>query len=73
MNKTEDSYIEHEVRIRMVENAIIDINKRFESMETEMRTGIRVLLDKIDSNFHWTLGIMFTFMGGIILHMAKLI
>jgi hypothetical protein len=70
MNKDTESYIEHEVRIRLLEKISEKIDIRFENLE-----------NKIDSHFKWTLGTMIalfgsTFLplfGGIILHMAKLI
>lgn len=65
----EENYVDHEVRIRMVENAIVSIDKKFDKLESKM-----------DSQFHWVLGTILgqiamtvTLFGGIILHMAKLL
>lgn len=70
MHKDTEQYIEHEVRIRLLEKIAEKIDIRFEHLE-----------NKIDSHFKWILGTMIalfcsTFLpllGGIILHMAKLI
>lgn len=58
MNKPEENYIDHEVRIRLLEELVGDVKE----MRIEMR-----------ENFRWTTGLMITLFGGIILHMAKLI
>jgi hypothetical protein len=73
MSSENELYVDHEVRMRMVENAIVDIDKRFEALGSEMRTGNRVLLDKMDTQFHWILATILIMFGGVILHMAKLI
>jgi hypothetical protein len=63
---------DHEVRIRLLEKIAEGIEKRFDGIEAKM-----------DSNFHWVLGIVITsflaiiltditLFGGIIFHMAKL-
>ncbi len=69
MNNSEQNYIDHEVRIRLLEKIAEGIDKRFDKLELKM-----------DSQFHWVLGTIFTLIitiitlfGGIILHMAKLI
>lgn len=75
--------MDHEVRVRLLEELVKENKSRFESIEAEMRIGNNALLDKIDSNFHWILGtiislfvgvigIVLPIFGGIILHMAKL-
>ena len=64
-----NQYVDHEVRIQLVERAIINIDKRFDRLEAKM-----------DSNFHWVLGtILGVFgttilaaIGGVILHFTKL-
>lgn len=68
MNKCEENYIDHEVRIRLQEG-----------IYKEVRDNIKHLDNKIDSHFHWVLGTILaqmamtiTLFGGIILHMAKL-
>lgn len=60
---------DHEVRIRILEDIAAKIDKRFDKLESKM-----------DSNFHWMLGVMVTMIlsmvtlfGGVTLHMAKLI
>lgn len=67
--KNLDQSIDHEVRIRLLEEIAKGINQKFEKLEA-----------KIDSQFHWVLGtilaqiaLIVTLFGGIILHMAKLI
>ena len=55
-----DMRIETEVRIRLLERIAESIEKRFEHLES-----------KLDSQFKWTVGIMITMFGGLII--AKLI
>ena len=69
MNNHNQNYIDIEVRVRILEDIASKIDKRFDKLES-----------KIDSNFHWMLGVMITMIlsmvtlfGGITLHMAKLI
>lgn len=64
-----NDYIEHEVRLRLLEKIAEGIEKRFDRLELKM-----------DAQFHWVLGMIITMIitvitlfGGIILHMAKLI
>ncbi len=66
---TTDYYIDHEVRIRRIEESFDKIDKRFDKIESKM-----------DSNFHWVIGTLLaqfalitTVFGGIIFHMAKLV
>jgi hypothetical protein len=69
MNAKDETHIDHEVRIRLLEKIAEAIDKRFDKLEAKM-----------DSQFHWVLGTIFTLIitiitlfGGIILHLAKLI
>lgn len=69
LTKDQQNYIEHEVRIRLMEDKHQSFEKRFDKLEA-----------KIDSQFHWILGtilgligILISMFGGIALHMAKLI
>ncbi len=69
MTTSNEAQIDHEVRIRLLEKIAEGIDKRFDKLESKM-----------DSQFHWVLGTIFTLIitiitlfGGIILHMAKLI
>ena len=64
-----ETIIDHEVRIRLLEKIAEGIDRRFDKFEAKM-----------DSQFHWILGIIMTLIvtiitlfGGIILHLAKLI
>lgn len=52
----EQDFISHEVRIRLLEKISETNERRFDRLET-----------KIDSHFKWTLGIMITMFGGLIL------
>lgn len=65
--------MDHEVRVRLLEELVKDNKFRFDKLESKM-----------DSQFHWMLGSMITLFvgvigiilpicGAIILHMAKLI
>jgi quinol-cytochrome oxidoreductase complex cytochrome b subunit len=73
-------YIDHEVRIRLLEEISRKIDDRFDIIVREMKEDKIQLLAKMDSNFHWVLGtiltqiaLIITLFGGIILHMAKII
>lgn len=66
---TNELPIDHEVRIRLLEKIAESISNRFDKIE-----------EKMDNQFHWTLGTIITMIiavvtlfGGIILHLAKLI
>lgn len=82
MNQSEQ-LIDHEVRIRLLEKAIIDIANNFTKVDgkfDKFDNKLDKLEAKMDSQFHWILGIIITFIvmnttifGGIILHLAKLI
>lgn len=69
MNKSEENFIDHEVRVRVVELGI-----------KSLRDDIKHMDIKMDSHFKWVLGtiigqiaLTITLFGGLILHMAKLI
>lgn len=51
-----DKQIDTEVRIRILERIAESIDKRFVHLES-----------KLDSQFKWTLGIMITMFGGLII------
>lgn len=63
-----EAVIDHEVRIRVVENLLIQNKEQFTKIESKM-----------DSHFHWVLGTIFlliitvvTMFGSIVFHVAKL-
>jgi hypothetical protein len=56
MHKDTDQYIEHEVRLRLLERIATSIDKRFEHLE-----------NKIDNQFKWTMGIMITMFASLII------
>ena len=70
MNTQVEIPIDHEVRIRLLEEICKNIDKKFEKLES-----------KIDSQFHWMLGTIIslfgiTFLsliGAVVLHNLKLI
>lgn len=69
-------FIDHEVRMRLIETAVINMNNNFEKVDNKFDK----LESKIDSQFHWVLGtilaqiaLITTLFGGIILHLAKLV
>lgn len=70
----DEKYIEHEVQLRLLNlrNQDVDkrldlrnqdVDKRFESVDKRFD----ILEQKIDSHFKWTLGIMITIFGSLIL------
>ena len=68
--------IDQEVRVRLLEKAIVAIENRFNFIDLKFDK----IEEKMDSQFHWILGFMITLIitiitlfGGIILHLAKLI
>jgi hypothetical protein len=68
MNKSEENYIDHEVRVILLEKIASNIESRFDKIDDEIR-----------SQFHWVMGtilaqiaLIITLFGGIILHLAKL-
>jgi hypothetical protein len=76
MNDNNESYIDQEVRISMLEKIAANIEMNFDKVDADF---IKIE-QKMDSQFHWILGtllsfigITFTFFGGVILHLAKLI
>ena len=56
MNKETEHYLDQEVRIRMLEKIAASIDKRFEHLD-----------NKMDSQFKWTIGIMITMFGSLII------
>ena len=68
-----DQVNDHEVRLRVLEKIAEGIDKRFDKLENKMDSQFKFLQTMKAPQFHWTLGIMITLFGGIILHMAKLI
>jgi len=54
--------IDQEVRIRLLEEIIKKVDKRFDKLE-----------NKIDTQFYWVLGTFITLFGGVTLHLANFI
>jgi hypothetical protein len=74
MKAREEKYNDTEVRLRMVENAIIRFDTRFDTIDAKFEK----LESKIDSNFKWTLGVVMAsnflpFMLALLLHSMKII
>ena len=59
---TNESHIDHEVRIRILESIAKGIDGRFNRLE-----------DKIDSHFKWTLGTMLLLIVTVITFMATIV
>jgi hypothetical protein len=59
MIKTNEQYIDHETRIRILENIAGNINKTLLELKSEVR-----------HQFHWTLGLIFLFLGSVVLPIA---
>lgn len=70
---TNEKEIDNEVRIRLLERIAENIDKRLDHMDQRMEQRFTHLDTKMNNQFLWTLGIMITLFGGIILHSAKLI
>jgi len=73
MNSAKELNIDHEVRIRILENIASKIDHRLEKMAQNIDAKFMRLDRKMNNQFLWILGIMITLFGGIILHGAKLI
>lgn len=73
MNKAEENYIDHEVRVRVLEGTTKEIKDTLIRLEDKMDNTFKYLSGKMDSHFKWILATILTLFGGIILHIAKLI
>lgn len=58
-----EHYIDQEVRIRMQEERSQDFKEIFQ----DIRNTMHHMDNKIDSQFKWTLAILFSMFGGLIL------
>lgn len=69
-SKSPELFIDHEVRIRMLESIFSDVRNEMKEMRIEFRSELK-------SQFHWSVGMNFTIVLAIlvpiILHLAKLI
>ena len=66
MNKREKAYVDHEVRVRLLEETYRKSDMRFASIDTKFAAidARFITLDtKIDSHFRWTLGTMVAIAG----------
>lgn len=90
-NNEQENYINHEVRLRVheskyteVREQIFEIKNTLSSIQKDMKDTFKIIEQKVDSHFKWTmgtilglfvgiLGILYPILGGIILHLAKLI
>ena len=60
-----EQLIDHEVRIRMVENGILHLDTKIDTAIISIDRKFDKLDSKIDSHFKWTLGIMFSLTLGM--------
>jgi hypothetical protein len=67
MNKENEQYIDHGVRIRIQEQNSIDLRNDMKQLKDDVMNNIRHMDLKLDSQFKWTLGIMVTLFGGLII------
>jgi uncharacterized membrane protein YjjP (DUF1212 family) len=70
MSKEPEIYIQHEVRIRVLEKIAEDTKEILRHMDTKMDSQFKWIIASIVGLFCGTFMPLF---GGIILHMAKLI
>ena len=70
-----ETSIDHEVRIRLMEGIVTGLDNKFNKIDARFDK----FEAKMDSQFHWVLGTILAFIattltlfGGIILHLAKL-
>lgn len=79
--KETDNYIEHEVKLRVMKEVNNEKSQQIEKRFDQIDIRFLHLENKIDTQFKWIIGTMIalfgsTFLpllGGVILHMAKLI
>jgi hypothetical protein len=67
MNEETQQYIEHEVRLRVQEQNSIDLRNDMKQFKDDVMNSVRHLDLKLDSQFKWTIGIMITMFGGLII------
>lgn len=77
-SNTQDIYIDHEVRIQLLEKIASRLEAKFDHMESKMEQRFNFIENKLDSHFKWTLGTVIgmiltivTLFGGVIL--AKMV
>lgn len=56
MNKAEENYVDHEVRVRVLEVT-----------HKEIRDGLKALDTKMDYQFRWLVGLLFGLFGALLL------
>ncbi|MGC2661776.1 MAG: hypothetical protein WA324_27780 [Bryobacteraceae bacterium] len=66
MSITQEQYVEHEVRIRLQEQNSIDLKTSIKDNATELKNSMNELRKEVQDQFKWTLGIMITLFGGLI-------
>lgn len=64
--KDNETSMDHEIRIRLLEQLSERTFQKLEQLDSK-------LSDKIDNQFKWTIGTILALFGGVILHSAKLI
>lgn len=69
----QEQYIDHEVRIRVLQEIASDTKSVLKSLEDKLDSYQLHVETKMDNQFKWIIATILTLFGGIILHMAKLI
>lgn len=62
-----EGYIDHEVRIRLQDEKHNRLKDYIKNVRDDLRESIRHIDTKLDSQFKWTIGIMITMFGGLII------
>jgi hypothetical protein len=57
---TPEDYINHEVRIRILEDIAKKIDKRFDNIESKIDAGMKSMDSKLESKFMMTIGLILT-------------
>lgn len=63
----QEQYIEHEVKLRVMKEKNSEQYVAFKEAVKDLRDDMRHIDTKMDSQFKWTLGIMLSIFGALIL------
>jgi tetrahydromethanopterin S-methyltransferase subunit G len=67
MTEEEKIYVAHELEIKILDFKSSEVYKRLEVLDERLDSKFNMIMNRMDNQFKWTIGMFITIFGGMIL------